>query len=55
MHDTSVEIFEFKKEALAGGNEVVQEQMARGKDIMSILSEVELRYSLQCEIFYFSF
>ena len=38
MHDTSVHIFEEKKRALKGGDEVVAKQFGGGKDIMSILS-----------------
>ena len=40
IHDTSIEIFKSKKKALAEGNEAVRQQMAQGKDIMSILSEI---------------
>ncbi len=37
MHATSVEIFETKKQALEEGNEAVERQVAKGKDVMSIL------------------
>jgi len=37
MHATSVEIVETKKRALEEGDEAVERQVARGKDIMSIL------------------
>ncbi|KAF8990992.1 cytochrome P450 [Cyathus striatus] len=37
MHNTSVEILESKRKALAEGDEAVTRQVARGKDIMSIL------------------
>ena len=39
MYNTSVEIFNSKKKALADGDEVLATQIGRGKDIMSILSE----------------
>jgi len=39
MHETSVEVYEAKKRALEEGDEVVEKQIARGKDIMSILSK----------------
>ena len=37
IHSTSVDIFEMKKRALKEGDEAVERQVARGKDIMSIL------------------
>ena len=40
MHSTSVEIFESKKKALAGGDDALERQIAQGKDIMSILCEL---------------
>ena len=40
MHNTSVEIFESKKQALAGGDDALERQIARGKDLMSILCEL---------------
>ena len=39
MYNTSVEIFESKKKALAEGDEALATQIGKGKDIMSILSE----------------
>jgi ATP-dependent Zn protease len=40
MHDTSVQILEEKKRALAeGGEEAMKELTAQGKDIMSVLRE----------------
>ena len=39
MYETSVEVYEAKKRALEEGDEVVEQQIARGKDIMSILSK----------------
>ena len=39
MYNTSVEMFESKKKALAEGDEALATQIGRGKDIMSILSE----------------
>lgn len=38
LYNTSVEIFESKKAALADGDEAVANQIGRGKDIMSVLS-----------------
>lgn len=38
MHDTSLEIYNSKKRAIAEGNEAVLKQVGQGKDIMSILS-----------------
>ncbi|TFK40020.1 cytochrome P450 [Crucibulum laeve] len=37
IHNTSLEIFKSKKRALEEGDEVLQKQVAQGKDIMSIL------------------
>jgi hypothetical protein len=39
LHTTAVEIFESRKRALVAGEEAMAEQVSRGKDIMSILSE----------------
>ena len=39
IYNSSVEIFESKKKALAGGDDASR-QMAQGKDIMSILCEL---------------
>jgi len=39
LHETSVEIYESKKEAIAAGDEVLAAQIGRGKDVMSILRE----------------
>lgn len=39
MHNTSVDIFESKKEALENGDKALSNQVGQGKDIMSILSE----------------
>lgn len=39
LHDTSTLIFDTKKKALAAGDEAVANQIGRGKDIISILSE----------------
>jgi hypothetical protein len=38
MHETAVEVYETKRKALEEGDEVVERQLAKGKDIMSILS-----------------
>jgi hypothetical protein len=49
LHNTSVEIFESKKKALADGDEAVASQIGRGKDIMSILSRrLFFSYITQC-------
>ena len=40
MYNTSVEILEAKKKALAGGDDALERQIAQGKDIMSILCEL---------------
>ena len=40
MYNTSVEIVESKKKALAGGDDALERQIAQGKDIMSILCEL---------------
>ncbi|KAF9002264.1 cytochrome P450 [Cyathus striatus] len=42
MHKTSVEILESKRKALAQGDETVERQVARGKDIMSILLKANM-------------
>jgi hypothetical protein len=39
IHETSLEIYAEKKQALADGDEAVAEKYGQGKDIMSILSE----------------
>lgn len=38
MYDTSVEIYQGKKRALQQGDHAVAQQLAEGKDIMSLLS-----------------
>ena len=42
MHNTSLEIFESKKRALAEGNEVIEDEIARGKDLISVLCEIKV-------------
>lgn len=42
MYNTSVEIFESKKKALADGDEALARQIGRGKDIMSILMRANM-------------
>ena len=42
LHNTSVEIFEAKKKALDKGDEAFTQHIAKGKDIMSILSAYRL-------------
>lgn len=37
IHETSVEVIETKKKALAEGDEALKRQIAQGRDIMSIL------------------
>ena len=37
MHTTAVEVFETKKRALAKGDAAVSDQVAGGKDLLSIL------------------
>jgi hypothetical protein len=39
MHNTSVEILQAKRCALQEGDEAVERQIGRGRDIMSILSK----------------
>jgi hypothetical protein len=39
MHNTSVEILQAKKHTLQEGDEAVERQIGRGRDIMSILSK----------------
>jgi hypothetical protein len=39
MHNTSVEILQAKRRALQEGDEAVEKQIGRGRDIMSILSK----------------
>ena len=46
IYHTSVEIFESNKMALADGDEALATQIGRGKDIMSILSEYIITFSL---------
>jgi len=46
IYDTSVEIVESKRKALAGGDEALKRQIAQGKDIMSILRELYLTFRL---------
>ena len=41
IYNTSVKIFESKKQALAGGDDALERQIAQGKDIMSILCELQ--------------
>jgi len=41
MHNTSLEIFESKKRALAEGNEVIEDEIAQGKDLISVLCEIK--------------
>ena len=43
MHNTSLEIFESKKKALAEGNDVIKDEIARGKDLISVLGEIKAR------------
>ena len=53
MDKTCVEIFENKKRALEEGDELVVEQMGRGKDIMSILSQfMRLRSDVDYSLFF---
>ena len=40
MDSTSKQIFQKKKDALAQGDEAVKNQIGKGKDIMSVLSEL---------------
>jgi len=40
IYNSSVEVFESKKQALAGGDDALERQIAHGKDIMSILCEL---------------
>jgi len=46
MHNTSLEIFESKKRALAEGNEVMEDDIARGKDLISVLCKIKPYSSL---------
>jgi hypothetical protein len=39
MHSTSVEIYKAKKQALEQGGDAIQQQVAQGKDVISVLSE----------------
>jgi len=43
MHNTSLEIFESKKKALAEGDDVIKDEIARGKDLISVLGEIKAR------------
>ncbi|KAF8955775.1 cytochrome P450 [Flammula alnicola] len=45
LHNTSVEIFESKKKALAEGDETLANEIGRGKDIMSILMRANMAAS----------
>ncbi|KAF8966255.1 cytochrome P450 [Flammula alnicola] len=45
LHNTSVEIFESKKRALAEGDEALAHQIGQGKDIMSILMRANMNAS----------
>ncbi|CAA7267173.1 unnamed protein product [Cyclocybe aegerita] len=45
LHDTSVEIIESKKKALAEGDESVANQIGQGKDILSILLKANMTAS----------
>ena len=40
IYNSSVEVFESKKQALAGGDDALERQIAHGNDIMSILCEL---------------
>jgi len=42
MHNTSLEILESKKRALAEGNEVTGDDIARGKDLISVLCKIKV-------------
>lgn len=51
MHETSVEVYEAKKKALVEGDETVEKQIAKGKDIMSsILSNYFKEQGLQLTV-----
>ncbi len=41
IHNTSLEIVESKKRALAEGNGAIKDEVAQGKDLMSVLCELE--------------
>ncbi|KAF9475405.1 cytochrome P450 [Pholiota conissans] len=45
LHNTSIEIFESKKKALAEGDEAVSRQIGQGKDILSILMRANMEAS----------
>ncbi|PPQ71481.1 hypothetical protein CVT24_011975 [Panaeolus cyanescens] len=45
LHQTSIEIYQRKKKALAEGDQSVAEQIAQGKDILSILMKANLEAS----------
>jgi len=45
LHDTSVEIFETKKEALRQGDQALAAQIGRGEDIISILMRANMKAS----------
>lgn len=44
LYNTSIEIFESKKKALAEGDEAFAAQIGRGKDIISILSKLTVQH-----------
>jgi len=41
IHRTSLEIIESKKRALSEGNGVIEDEIARGKDLISVLCEIK--------------
>ncbi|KAF9043394.1 cytochrome P450 [Panaeolus papilionaceus] len=45
MHDTSLKIYQSKKQALLEGNQAVAEQVGKGKDILSILMKQNMEAS----------
>lgn len=51
MHETSVEIYESKLEAIKKGDDALAAQIGRGKDIISILRQLELGFTLH--VYYF--
>lgn len=55
LHETSVEIYESKKAAIAAGDEVLAAQIGRGKDIMSILRKSQHNYNVHITDFLSSF
>lgn len=46
MHETSLEIYAEKKQALADGDEALSAKVGQGKDIMSILSKLDFLLKL---------